>query len=94
MNAPLPDEPVDPPVKLQKWIELHVDAEVFRLIQPVNPAELEARLAAAIVDRTVVRVRAYTDLNGETTVLVNPSRAAVVYLAKRAVLVPRSGMPD
>ncbi|SER41695.1 hypothetical protein SAMN05216188_11191 [Lentzea xinjiangensis] len=43
---------------------------------------------------TQVEVRAYTDLNAEITVLVNPSRARVVHVAKRNVVVPRNGMPD
>ncbi|HEV2778630.1 MAG TPA: hypothetical protein VGX25_04445 [Actinophytocola sp.] len=88
------DDPVEPPVKIQKWAELHVDDQVFRLIPPWNLDKLAAQLEAAIADRTVVKVRAYTELNGETTILVNPSRAAVVYLAKRPELVGRSGMPD
>jgi hypothetical protein len=47
-----------------------------------------------MVDGSIVKVRAYTALNGETTLLVNPSRAKVVYLAKRPEIVPRGGMPD
>jgi hypothetical protein len=35
-----------------------------------------------------------TEFNGETTVLVNPARARVVYLALRPEIEVRSGMPD
>ncbi|HEU4422741.1 MAG TPA: hypothetical protein VFR67_09410 [Pilimelia sp.] len=86
--------PTDPPTKVQRWAELHVDQQVFRLVQPWRLDELAAELEAAMVHGKVVKVRAYTELNGETTVLINPSRASAVYLALRPEIVPRSGMPD
>ena len=95
VTTPQPaDDPVEPAVKIQTWAELHVDNQVFRLIPPWNLEKLAAQLEAAIADRTVVKVRAYTELNGEATILVNPWQATVVYLAKRPELVGRSGMPD
>ena len=42
----------------------------------------------------LVRVRAYTEFNGETTVMVNPARARVVFLALRPEIEVRKGMPD
>ena len=86
--------PTDPPTKVQRWAELHVDEFVFRLIQPWHLEELAAELEAAMVSGNLVKVRAYTELNGETTVLLNPARATAVYLALRPEIVPRGGMPD
>lgn len=86
--------PTDPPFKLQHWAELHVDEHVLRLVKPWRLEELEVELERAMSRGGLVKVRAYTELNGETTVFVNPSRAKVVYLAKRPEVVPRGGMPD
>ena len=86
--------PTDPPTKVQRWAELHVDQQVFRLVQPWRLEDLAAELESAMANRKIVKVRAYTELNGETTVLINPSRASAVYLALRPEIVPRGGMPD
>ncbi len=88
--------PTDPPVKILDWAELHVDQHIFRLVKPWRLEELEEMLEAAMINRRVVKVRVYTEFDGETTVLVNPSRATVIYLTKRPELVPENekGMPD
>ena len=86
--------PTDPPTDTELWAVLHVDEFEFRLVKPWNLDTLAATLRNAAARGTQVEVRAYTDLNAEVTVLVNPSRARVVHLAKRNVVVPRTGMPD
>ena len=86
--------PTKPPAAVEEWAELHVDQHVFRLVQPWRLEELSAELEAAMRGGTLVKVRAYTGLNGQTTVLVNPSRAAVVYLIRRPEFTVRGGMPD
>lgn len=73
---------------------LHVDEFEFRLVKPWNLDTLAAALRNAAARGTQIEVRAYTELNAEVTVLVNPSRARVVHVAKRNVIVARTGMPD
>jgi len=67
---------------------------VFRLVAPWRLDELAAELEAAMGNGALVKIRAYTELNGQMTVLVNPSRAAVVYLTRRPEFIVRGGMPD
>jgi hypothetical protein len=86
--------PTDPTIHVQDWAELHVDDHVFRLVKPWRLEQLASDLEEAMRNRKVVRVNAYTELNGETVVLVNPAAARVVYLAKRPEIVIQGGMPD
>ncbi|ANZ38907.1 hypothetical protein BBK82_25375 [Lentzea guizhouensis] len=86
--------PTDPPTDTELWAVLHVDEFQFRLVKPWNLDTLPAALRNAAARGTQIEVRAYTDLNAEVTVLINPSRARVVHVAKRNVVVPRTGMPD
>jgi hypothetical protein len=86
--------PIEFPAQVQHWAELHVDDMVLRLVPPWQLEELGEQLAKAMAVGRLVSVRAYTEFNGETTVLVNPSRARVVYLALRPEIEPQSGMPD
>jgi hypothetical protein len=86
--------PTEPPTDLELWAVLHVDEFQFRLAKPWNLDTLTAALRNAAALGTQVEVRAYNEQNAEITLLVNPSRARVVHLAKRTVLTPRSGMPD
>ncbi|HZM75476.1 MAG TPA: hypothetical protein VFC19_07100 [Candidatus Limnocylindrales bacterium] len=86
--------PIESPPRIQRWAELHVDDMVLRLVPPWGLEELGERLERAMATGKLVRVRAYTEFNGETTVLVNPARARVVFLAFRPEIVPFSGMPD
>ncbi len=86
--------PTDPPTDTELWAVLHVDEFEFRLVKPWNLDTLAAALRNAAARGTQVEVRAYTELNAEVTVLVNPSRARVVHIAKRNVVVARNGMPD
>jgi hypothetical protein len=88
------DTPTNPRVYLQQWAELHVDELVFRLVAPWRLEKLQEALEEAMATGKVLQVRAYTELNGETTVLVNPARARAIWLTKRPELVPRGGMPD
>ena len=86
--------PTDPRIHVQDWAELHVDDHVFRLVRPWRLEQLAADLEDAMRNRKVVKVNAYTELNGETEVLVNPAAATVVYLAKRPEIIIQGGMPD
>jgi len=86
--------PTDPPTNTELWAVLHVDEFEFRLVKPWNLDTLAAALRNAAARGTQIEVRAYTELNAEVTVLVNPSRARVVHVAKRNVVVARNGMPD
>lgn len=86
--------PTDPPTDTELWAVLHVDEFEFRLVKPWNLDTLAAALRNAAARGTQIEVRAYTELNAEVTVLVNPARARVVHLAKRNVVVARNGMPD
>ncbi|MFD4639233.1 hypothetical protein ACFWN2_18080 [Lentzea sp. NPDC058436] len=86
--------PTDPPTNTELWAVLHVDEFEFRLVKPWNLDTLTAALRNAAARGTQLEVRAYTELNAEVTVLVNPARARVVHVAKRNVVVPRNGMPD
>jgi len=86
--------PIESPARIQRWAELHVDDMVLRLVPPWGLEELGEQLAQAMATGRLVRVRAYTEFNGETTVLVNPARARVVFLALRPEIHTRSGMPD
>lgn len=86
--------PTDPPTNTELWAVLHVDEFEFRLVKPWNLDTLAAALRNAAARGTQIEVRAYTSLNAEVTVLVNPARARVVHVAKHNVVVPRNGMPD
>ena len=86
--------PTDPPTNTELWAILHVDEFEFRLVKPWNLDTLAAALRNAAARGTQIEVRAYTELNAEVTVLVNPARARVVHVAKRNVVVARNGMPD
>lgn len=86
--------PTDPPTNTELWAVLHVDEFEFRLVKPWNLDTLAAALRNAAARGTQIEVRAYTELNAEVTVLVNPARARVVHVAKRNVVVARNGMPD
>ena len=86
--------PTDPPTDTQLWAVLHVYEFEFRLVKPWNLDTLAAALRNAAARGTQIEVRAYTELNAEVTVLVNPARARVVHVAKRNVVVARNGMPD
>jgi len=86
--------PTDPPTDLEQWAVLHVDEFEFRLATPWNLDALAASLRNAAALGTQVEVRAYVEQNAETTVLVNPARARVLYISKRNVVQARNGMPD
>lgn len=86
--------PTDPPTTTELWAVLHVDEFQFRLVKPWNLDTLAAALRNAAARGTQVEVRAYTELNAEVSVLVNPARARVVHVAKENVVVARNGMPD
>jgi hypothetical protein len=86
--------PTDPPTDTELWAVLRVDEFEFRLVKPWNIDTLTAALRNAAARGTQVEVRAYTELNAEITVLVNPARARVVHVAKKNVIVVRNGMPD
>ncbi|GAB2842820.1 hypothetical protein JOD27_008827 [Lentzea nigeriaca] len=86
--------PTDPATDIELWALLHVDEFQFRLVKPWNLDALEAALRTATARGTQVEVRAYNEQNAEMTVLVNPSRARVVHIGKRNVVVVRNGMPD
>jgi hypothetical protein len=86
--------PLESPPKIQRWAELHVDDMVLRLVPPWGLEDLGHRLEQAMATGKLVRVRAYTEFNGETTVLVNPARARVVFLAIRPEIHINKGMPD
>jgi hypothetical protein len=86
--------PTDPPTTTELWAVLNVDEFQFRLVKPWNLDTLAAALRNAAARGTHVEVRAYNEQNAETTLLVNPSRARVVHLGKRNVVVVRNGMPD
>ncbi|MFI6099683.1 hypothetical protein ACIA8G_29350 [Lentzea sp. NPDC051213] len=85
--------PTDPPTSTELWAVLHVDEFAYRLVKPWNLDVLAAALRNAAARGTQIEVRAYTELNAEVTVLVNPSRARVVHVAKSNVVVARNGMP-
>jgi hypothetical protein len=86
--------PTDSPAGVELWAELHVDEHVFPLVKPWNLDGLAAALRAAASQGTQVEVRVYTGFNNETTVLVNPAQARVVYLVKRPRVLAVNGMPD
>ena len=86
--------PTDPPTDTELWAVLNVDEFQFRLVKPWNLDTLAAALRNAAARGTQVEVRAYNEQNAEITVLVNPSRARIVHLGKRNVVVARNGMPD
>ncbi|USX52096.1 hypothetical protein [Lentzea sp. HUAS12] len=86
--------PTDPPTATELWAVLHVDEFQFRLVKPWNLDTLAAALRNAAARGTQIEVRAYTELNAEVSVLVNPARARVVHVAKKNVVVARNGMPD
>lgn len=86
--------PTESPATIQHWAELHVDDRVLRLVAPWRLEELGHELEQAMHTGRFVRIRAYTEFNGETTVLVNPSRAKVVFLALRPEVQISGGMPD
>lgn len=86
--------PTDPPTDTELWAVLNVDEFQFRLVKPWSLDTLAAALRNAAARGTQVEVRAYNEQNAEITVLVNPSRARVVHIGKRNVVVARNGMPD
>lgn len=86
--------PIESPPKIQRWAELHVDDMVLRLVPPWGLEELGEKLERAMATGHLVKVRVYTEFNGETTVLVNPARARVVFLSLRPEIEVRKGMPD
>jgi hypothetical protein len=86
--------PIESPAKIQRWAELHVDEMVLRIVPPWGLDELGEKLEQAMATGKLVKVRVYTEFNGETTVLVNPARARVVFLAIRPEIEVRKGMPD
>ena len=86
--------PTDPPTDHELWAVLTVDEFGFRLVKPWNLDTLATALRNAAARGTQVEVRAYNEQNAEITVLVNPSRARIVHIGKRNVVVARNGMPD